>query len=87
MKKGNFEHKGIIEKCISFFLAYPFFMGISFLKKKKRHYGMEGLNFCVRPVLGCCNYNYYPKQYLNQNIARNWAISPNLGQKIKSCSF
>ena len=48
---------------------------------------MEGLNFCVRPVLGCCNYNYYPKQYLNQNIARNWAISPNLDQKIKSCPF
>ena len=48
---------------------------------------MEGLNVCVRPVLGCCNYNYYPKQYLNQNIARNWAISPNLDQKIKSCPF
>ena len=27
------------------------------------------------------------QQYLNQNIARNWAISPNLGQKIKSCPF
>ena len=24
-------------------------------------------------------------KYLNQNIARNWAISPNLGHKIKSC--
>ena len=29
----------------------------------------------------------YPQQYLNQNIARNWTISPNLGQKIKSCPF
>ena len=29
----------------------------------------------------------HPQQYLNQNIAPNWAISPNLGQKIKSCSF
>ena len=29
----------------------------------------------------------HPQQYLNQNIARNWAICPNLGQKIKSCSF
>ena len=29
----------------------------------------------------------HPPQYLNQNIARNWAISPNLGQKIKSCPF
>ena len=29
----------------------------------------------------------HPQQYLNQNIVRNWAISPNLGQKIKSCSF
>ena len=28
-----------------------------------------------------------PQQYLNQNIGRNWAISPNLGWKIKSCSF
>ena len=27
------------------------------------------------------------QQYLNQNIARNWAISPNLGRKIKSCLF
>ena len=27
------------------------------------------------------------QQYLNQNIARIWAISPNLGQKIKSCPF
>ena len=27
------------------------------------------------------------QQYLNQNIARNWAIFPNLGQKIKSCPF
>ena len=29
----------------------------------------------------------HPQQYLNQNIARNWAISPNLGQKTKSCPF
>ena len=29
----------------------------------------------------------HPQQYLNQNIARNWAISPNLGQKIKNCPF
>ena len=29
----------------------------------------------------------HPQQYLNQNIARKWAISPNLGQKIKSCPF
>ena len=28
-----------------------------------------------------------PQQYLNQNFARNWAISPNLGQKIKNCPF
>ena len=27
------------------------------------------------------------RQYLNQNIARNWAISPNLGQKIKKGPF
>ena len=27
------------------------------------------------------------QQYLNQNIARNWTISPNLGKKIKSCPF
>ena len=24
---------------------------------------------------------------MNQNIARNWAISPNLGRKIKTCPF
>ena len=29
----------------------------------------------------------HPQQYLNQNITRNWAISQNLGQKIKSCPF
>ena len=29
----------------------------------------------------------HPQQYLNQNIARNWAIFPNLGRKIKSCPF
>ena len=29
----------------------------------------------------------HPQQYLNQNIPRNWAISPNLGRKIKSCPF
>ena len=29
----------------------------------------------------------HPQQYLNQNIAHNGAISPNLGQKIKSCPF
>ena len=29
----------------------------------------------------------HPEQYLTQNIARNWAISPNLGRKIKSCPF
>ena len=29
----------------------------------------------------------HPQQYLNQNIARNWAISPNFGRKIKSCPF
>ena len=30
---------------------------------------------------------HHPQQYLNQNIARNGAISPNLGQKTKSCPF
>ena len=29
----------------------------------------------------------HPQQYLNQNIVHNWAISPNLGQKIKKCQF
>ena len=29
----------------------------------------------------------HPQQYLNQNIARNWAIYPNLGRKIKSFPF
>ena len=29
----------------------------------------------------------YPQQYLNLNITRNWAISPNLSQKIESCLF
>ena len=29
----------------------------------------------------------HPQQYLNQNIARNWAISPNLGQKFKVVHF
>ena len=27
----------------------------------------------------------HPQQYSNQNIARNWAIFPNLGRKIQSC--
>ena len=30
---------------------------------------------------------HHLQQYLNQNIARNWAISPNLGRKIKSYPF
>ena len=29
----------------------------------------------------------HPQRYLNQNIARNWAISPNLRRKVKSCPF
>ena len=29
----------------------------------------------------------HPQQCLNQNIARNWAISPNLGQKIQNRTF
>ena len=29
----------------------------------------------------------HTQQYLNQNIAHNWAISLNLGRKIKSCPF
>ena len=29
----------------------------------------------------------HPQQYLNQNIARNWVISPNLGQKLKVIHF
>ena len=29
----------------------------------------------------------HPQHYSNQNMARNWAISPNLGQKIQSCPF
>ena len=29
----------------------------------------------------------HPQQYLNQNIARKWVISPNLRRKIKICSF
>ena len=27
----------------------------------------------------------HPQQNSNRNIARNWAISPNLGQKIQTC--
>ena len=27
------------------------------------------------------------QRYKNQNIALNWEISPNLGQKIQSCPF
>ena len=27
----------------------------------------------------------HPPQYLDRNIAHNWAIFPNLGQKIKNC--
>ena len=27
----------------------------------------------------------HPQQYLDQTIARNWAISPHLGRKIKNC--
>ena len=29
----------------------------------------------------------HPQQYLNQNIAKYWGTSSNLGQKIKSCPF
>ena len=29
----------------------------------------------------------HPQYYLKKNIARNWAISANLGRKIKSCPF
>ena len=29
----------------------------------------------------------HPQQYLNQNIARNWGISPNLDQKLKVVHF
>ena len=29
----------------------------------------------------------YHQQYSNQNITRNWAISPNLDRKIQSCPF
>ena len=29
----------------------------------------------------------HSQQYSNQNIARNWAISPDLGRKIQSCPF
>ena len=29
----------------------------------------------------------HPQQYLNQNTARNSAISPNLGLKNKRCPF
>ena len=30
---------------------------------------------------------HHSQQYSNQNNARNWAISPNLGWKIQSCPF
>ena len=33
------------------------------------------------------SYLQHPQQYLNQNIAWNWAIFPNLRQKIKNCPF
>ena len=29
----------------------------------------------------------HPQQYLNQNIAHNWAISQNLGRKTRCCPF
>ena len=33
------------------------------------------------------SYLQHSQQYLNKNIARNWAISPNLGRKIKKLSI
>ena len=29
----------------------------------------------------------HPQSYKNQNIARNWGISPNLGKKFQNCLF
>ena len=34
--RENFKHKGIIEKCVSFFFLYSFYECLFFLKKRKK---------------------------------------------------
>ena len=44
MKKDNFEHKGIIEKCM-LFPCIPVFYGYLFLKKEKKALQDGGFKF------------------------------------------
>ena len=45
------------------------------------HFNLHPAHFSLHPAL--CN----TLNNISNNIARNWAISPNLGQKTKSCPF
>ena len=48
---------------------------------------LHSAHFTDHPALcNTVNNIIYPL-VMNQNIARNWAISPNLGRKIRSCPF
>ena len=48
MKIEKFGLKGIIEKCGGCFFVYPFCGVLFYFLKKKRHYGIKGLNFCIK---------------------------------------
>ena len=43
----NFGLKGAVEKCVGYFLVYLFLKVLFF---KKRYYGIENLNFCVKLI-------------------------------------
>ena len=41
----------------------------------------------TQPISASSQLSAAPLQYSYQNIAHNWAISPNFGRKIQSCPF
>ena len=43
----NFGLKGAVEKCVGYFLVYLFLKVLFF---KKRYYGIENLNFCMKLI-------------------------------------
>ena len=48
-KKKNMKIENFSLKYVSCFLVYLFYGSLFYFLKKKKHYGMRGLNFCIKP--------------------------------------
>ena len=85
MKIVNFEHKRIIEKCVSCFLAYLFYGSLFFEKKKKMYYGLRDLNFCMKTCTKRIQYTLLITLNYHMSVTCHAILKINFQVFAKSC--